>query len=150
MTSRNALYQKKHLHWVCPSCTQHWRQPKKLCTDCDCKPYKFDSDAEYRRYKELKWLETSCRIRQFRPKLVFPLVLYDVKGEEIEVYNKQGAIKRAIPTYESDFTYYDQQAQFVVEDVKSKSPQADDPVFKLKARLFRQIYGFDITIVRLS
>ncbi len=87
-------------------------------------------------------------ITGFIPKKVFPLIVYDGYGMALELKNKKGGYLRSIPTYESDFTYYDDDT-WRVEDVKTKNPKADDPVFKIKAKFFEAVYGFPITILRM-
>lgn len=146
--SRNDGYARRKRHWVCSQCLTHFRVPSKTCAECECdKLWLLDSDVEYKRYRELLWMESTGEISHLKPKEVFPLVVCDQYGEHIDIYNKKGAIRRSVPTYICDFSYQANGEQ-IVEDVKSKRWQADDPVYNLKSRLFRLIYGFDITIVR--
>lgn len=95
--------------------------------------YTFDSQAEARRYQELKLLAQAREIAGLtvHPRFVLQQAFIDREGK------KQRAI-----TYEADFSYYEvtegtTTAQpLVVEDVKG----ARTAVFRLKAKMFQFKY----------
>lgn len=90
----------------------------------------FDSRAESRRYAELKLLERAGKIASLEVHPVFPLVVDGVK----------------VGKYISDFAYFEKSGNAhtkkVVEDVKSKPTMT--PVYRLKKRLLKALYGIDI------
>ncbi len=88
----------------------------------------FDSKAEARRYGELKLLERAGEIRDLELQPKFALVGI-------------GATK--ICQYRADFAYQHTNGPLVVEDVKG----VRTPVYRLKARLFRDNFGYSITEV---
>lgn len=96
----------------------------------------FDSKAEARRYGELKLLERAGEIRdlELQPK-------FDLFG--------MGATK--ICSYRADFRYGElengQVARLVVEDVKSPIT-AREKSYRIKCKLFRDNFGFEITEVQ--
>lgn len=87
---------------------------------------RFASQAEGKRYRELKLLEKVGKITNLRLQERIPLMANSVK----------------ICTYVADFAYWVNREP-VVEDVKGVLTD----VFKLKARLFYANFGYDITIV---
>lgn len=90
----------------------------------------FDSKKECYRYKKLKILLKTNKIKDL--KLQVPYVLIDK--------SKHG---RAI-RYIADFVYYNNELKKeVVEDVKSNITKT--PVYKLKKRLMAEKYGITIT-----
>lgn len=87
----------------------------------------FASIAEASRYAELRLLERAGVIVDLRPHPRYPLI---VNGADCG-------------TVVPDFDYYDNEKGVrVVEDVKS--PVSRTSLFKLKKKLFRAVYGFDI------
>lgn len=95
--------------------------------------YTFDSMKEGRRYVDLKLMQSAKKIRglEIHPKYLL------IDGFSI-------GKKRFKPVYYiRDFAYYEN-GRFIVEDVKG----VETDVFKLKAKLFRKKYGFEIKIVR--
>lgn len=90
--------------------------------------YTFDSILESRRYEELKFLERSKVITDLQRQVKFVLIDKSKYGREI--------------SYIADFTYYEN-GKYIVEDVKGVLTD----VFKLKARLFAERYGFPIKII---
>lgn len=80
---------------------------------------RFASQAEYRRYLELKLFATNLELQ---PK--FPIV----------VNNKK------ICTYVADFKYLDDKGNEVIEDVKG----VKTPVYKLKKKLVEALYPIKI------
>lgn len=68
---------------------------------------------------------------------------------KFQVRRENGTFDWKVLTYTADSSYYDNKKQeIVVEDVKGTGERGDDPVFKLKARIFKAVYGFDVHIVR--
>lgn len=84
---------------------------------------KFDSKAEARRYRELKFLESAGEIEllSLQPKL--DLVINDKK----------------CGFYKADFEYYEG-GRRVIEDVKG----VKTPVYNLKKKLIKALYDIDI------
>ena len=97
----------------------------------------FDSQAEHRRYCELKLLEQAGDIEDLRVHTRWEL--------QPAFQAPDGQRVRAI-TYEDDFSYFDfDKDRFVVEDVKGHQTA----VFKIKAKMFRFSYpDFDFRIVK--
>ena len=88
----------------------------------------FASKAEARRYGELKLLVRAGEIQNLELQPKFALVGI-------------GATK--ICQYRADFAYQHTNGPLVVEDVKGMKT----PVYRLKAKLFRDNFGFSITEV---
>lgn len=89
---------------------------------------RFDSKAEAERYAFLKLMQKIGEVSDLE---IQP-------GFRLEVNGK------LICTYKGDFAYRDKQGRFVVEDVKGFRT----PAFNLKAKLFRALKGFDISLVK--
>lgn len=89
----------------------------------------FDSKAEAERYASLKLMQRAGEISQLEMQPGYKL---EVNGE-------------LVCEYRGDFTYLDKQGRRVVEDVKGQHT-AKLPLFRVKAKLFRAIFGFEITI----
>ena len=87
---------------------------------------RFASKAEARRYGELKLMEQAGEIIDIRLQTKFPLMVNDVP----------------IGTYVSDFMYLipGEPPVSVVEDVKGYKT----PVYRLKKRLVKALYGIEI------
>lgn len=85
----------------------------------------FASKKEAKRYGELRLLERAGQITDLRLQPRFPLRVNDV----------------LIATYVGDF-HYQEKGQWVVEDTKG----VQTPVFKLKAKLFKALYGREIVL----
>lgn len=90
----------------------------------------FDSLKEARRYGELKLLERAGEISGLELQPKFPLT---VNGQ-------------LVCTYRGDFSYRDKAGNRVIEDVKSPATRAH-PVYRIKAKLLRAVYGIDVTEV---
>jgi hypothetical protein len=88
--------------------------------------FTFDSQAEGRRYSELLLLCKAGEITNLVPHPVYPLV---VNGQKIGAYI-------------ADFTYLTGTGR-VVEDVKG----VKTPVYRLKRKLVKALYGIDIVEV---
>jgi nicotinamide phosphoribosyltransferase len=100
------------------------KKPKYRNVKVEYDGYKFDSKAECERYKELRSLERRGIIDKLELQIKFKLI--------------------AGINYKADFAYYNKEGRLIAEDVKGFIT----PTFKLKAKLFKHVYGFDITIVR--
>ena len=88
----------------------------------------FDSKAEARRYAELKLLEGGGLIRDLSLQQQYDL---DVNGTRVG-------------RYVADFVYLDNETgERVVEDVKG----VRTPVYRLKKKMMKAIYGIEITEV---
>ena len=87
----------------------------------------FDSKAEARRYQDLKLLFRGNEISDLELQPKFNLTAHG----------------KAICRYVADFRYKEN-GNTVVEDVKG----IQTPVFKLKRKLFKAQYGFDILITK--
>ena len=89
----------------------------------------FDSQKEARRYQELRFLLLSGVIRDLQRQTPFELIpaQRDDTGKLLE---------RPV-TYRADFTYWDENGRFVVEDVKSKATRTREYIIKRKLLLYR-------------
>jgi hypothetical protein len=92
---------------------------------CEADGIKFDSRAEARRYGALKLLERGGVITQLVVKPQFPMV---VAGANI-------------CTYIADYSYHEN-GVLIVEDVKSKATKT--PVYRIKAKLLKALYGITV------
>lgn len=92
--------------------------------------YKFDSMKELKRYQELKMLERGKAIHHLKVHVPFELI---PKNKEFR------AVK-----YVADFVYYENETDFVVEDVKGCKIGSAYEVFKLKKKMFYHKYGIVI------
>lgn len=95
---------------------------------------KFDSKREYTVWLKLKRQEEMGLIENLQRQVPFVLIPKSKFGREIK--------------YVADYVYnYSNSEQIVVLDLKSEITEKN-PVFKLKARLFAEKYGFEITILK--
>jgi hypothetical protein len=90
--------------------------------------YVFDSQAEARRYDELRLLEFGNRISGLAVHPHYPIT---VNGQEIGVYTP-------------DFAYQ-QNGALVVEDVKSKATRTE--AYRLRKKLLKALYDIDVVEV---
>lgn len=90
----------------------------------------FDSKAEALRWWDLRQMEREGFITDLERQVRLPLI---VQGQKVGVY---------IP----DFRYRDETGQVVIEDVKSEPTKT--PVYRLKKRMVKAIYGIDVTEVQ--
>lgn len=89
----------------------------------------FDSKKEAERWRQLALMEAAGEINDLQTQVRFPFV---VNGQRV-------------CSYVADFMYYDTRTlKRVVEDVKSP-PTRKNPTYRLKFKLFRALYGFEIT-----
>jgi hypothetical protein len=96
---------------------------------------RFDSQAEARRYAELKLLLDQEQIAELRVHPCFELGVYDPDEEHVR-----------IGSYEADFSYIDWDGQFVVEDVKG-GKATKTPLYRWKKKHFEAEWGLRITEV---
>lgn len=87
----------------------------------------FASVKEGRRYSELKLLERAGKIHDLKLQPSFKL---EVNGKKV-------------CSYVADFSYVEPGRGVVVEDVKG----VRTPVYQIKAKLFRAIYGMEVVEV---
>lgn len=86
----------------------------------------FDSTKEAKRWQELKLLERGGVISELERQIKFP---FKINGE-------------LICTYICDFSYVEN-GRHIIEDVKS-SYTAKLPVYRIKKKLLKAIYGLEI------
>lgn len=104
---------------------------------------RFASKSEARRYVELKDQASRGLIEDLKLQVPFPLY-------SCAVYANPDAPTQAIKVcdYRADFTYWREEEPgaltYIVEDTKG-GPLT--PLFRLKAKLFRLNYGYDIRVV---
>lgn len=91
----------------------------------------FDSAAEARRYQVLKIMQRAGEISDLKRQVRFPLLAHAL-------------VPVKVADYIADYVYLDANGAKVVEDLKGVKTD----VFKLKAKLFRANYGFDILVTR--
>lgn len=94
----------------------------------------FDSRKEARRYQELRYLLRAGVISRLDLQTRFLLIpaQTDESGKVIE---------RAV-TYRADFTYWDENGNFIVEDVKSDATRTREYI--LKRKLMLKVHGIRI------
>jgi len=135
--SRYDGYQQAKKSYLCEQCNHKMFSPKPTaCSECGCKSFlKFDSEIEFKRYCELVLMQNCELIKNLKTQVNFALRVNGL----------------LVTTYRADSVYFDCKKNcFVVEDVKpkSKNDKAISNEFKLKAKLFAAIHGFNISIER--
>ena len=98
----------------------------------------FDSKKERRRYEELKLMERAGVIHGLKTQVEFELLPTirepDTIGPKGGV--KKGKVIELAAKYTADFTYYDQDGNYIVEDVKSEATRKEkDYVLRRKMML---------------
>lgn len=96
----------------------------------------FDSLAEARRYQELQTLQ--------RAGLISCLVCQPT-WELIPAYTRKDGKKIRATKYRADFSYFEKDGTFIVEDVKGKATE----VYKIKRKLFEFKYP-EITFLEVA
>lgn len=114
---------------------KYHNKPTERVTDSG-KVLKFDSTKEARRYDDLLLRLRAGEIRELKMQVDFTLqeAYTDTEGNRV----------RAI-RYRADFTYWKEDGEsweWIVEDVKSRATATAQ--YKIKKKLFRAKYGFDI------
>lgn len=115
-----------------------------------CDGIKFDSQAEARRYCELKLMQRAGIIKDLELQKLFELIpgYYETYAR----YGKNGKRlkdgKKCIEkpcVYYADFAYYDNEKQkYVVEDVKGYKGDTAYQLFVIKRKLMLQKYGIRV------
>ena len=101
------------------------KKPKYNNTKVTCGNLKFDSKKEKQRYDELMFMQEQGLISGLKLQHNFTLRegYTTPDGERV-----QGTV------YKADFTYYDENGKFIVEDVKSAITK-ENAVYKLKKKM---------------
>ncbi len=94
----------------------------------------FDSTHEAMRYVQLKYLERIKAITDLKTQVAFELIPAQ-KGSD-------GKVAERAVRYIADFTYTDENGNFVVEDAKSPATRTD--VYKIKRKLMLERHGIRI------
>ena len=97
---------------------------------------KFDSEHEYYRWRELLILEKAKKITDLKRQVKFLLI---PAQREPDIIGKRGGIKQGKLlerecSYYADFTYYDRDGNFVVED--AKGIRTEEYIIKRKLMLY--------------
>ena len=120
---------------------KHYRKYKAVKTIVDGEV--FDSKREAKRYEALKALAEKGEISNLRRQVPFVLIpeqrLPDVIGPKGGI--KKGALLERECKYIADFVYELPDGGTVVEDCKGYRT----PEYRLKKKLFRFVYGIEIT-----
>ncbi|MCU4336044.1 DUF1064 domain-containing protein [Acinetobacter dispersus] len=95
----------------------------------------FDSKKEFKRYIELKAMQQRGEITRLEHHTKF----------ELAPKTKLEGEKRAKPAvrYFADFTYYNGEGKYIVEDVKSAATRKL-PSYRTKKHLMKTVHGIDI------
>lgn len=93
---------------------------------CTYKTFKFDSIGERNRFKQLEIMEFAGEITNLKVQVKFSIIVNHVK----------------ICSYIADFTYHDNQGNYIVEDFKG----VQTAIFKLKKKLMKAVHGIDIKL----
>lgn len=106
----------------------------------------FASRKEGSRYQELKLLESCGEISDLRCQEKFVLI---PAQREPDIVGVRGGIKKGKTiekecAYIADFTYYDKDGAFHVEDVKGMKDGAAYNLFVIKRKLMLFLYGIKI------
>ncbi len=131
---------RRHV-WICRACGHWHREQVKQCERSHCRSgelFYCASSKEARRAAQLLLEESEGLIERLEFQKSFPLHA---------VCQRTGRPVNARVSYRPDAVYY-RGGELVVEDVKGRSEAGDDPVFKLKRRLFEAAYGVQVTILR--
>ena len=102
------------------------RNPARKCVVLGMK---CDSQLEGKRWLELSMMEKAGKIRNLRHHERYPLVVVGMK----------------VCTYESDADYVEN-GMHVTEDTKGRRSGPAWSLFRLKAKLFRALHGYDISV----
>lgn len=95
---------------------------------------RFDSVAEGRRYTELRLMERAGEIYDLQLQVAFGLIESQRRHD--------GSLERGV-TYVADFTYYDRNHKYIVEDVKGKRTAE----YIIKRKLMLKVHNIEITEV---
>lgn len=89
----------------------------------------FDSEKEYRRWRELKMMERAGEIHSLQRQV--PYVLIPAQKDE------NGKVIEREVRYVADFVYREKPNRLVVEDTKSSATKTKEYVIKRKLLLYR-------------
>lgn len=123
--------------YVCEKCQQwHDKKPDFMCgDDCNSTTFlNFDSKAEAVRWGELLLLEKMGRITKLNRQKIIPLYAH-----------REGIGQVKVGGYKADFDYYNENGQYVVEDVKGN---LITDLAEWKLRHFEAQYGFNVTLIK--
>lgn len=132
----------KHLTKNGSKCLQNEKPSKFKSKKVLIDGIEFDSKKEGERYLQLKMLERGGVISKLKWQVSFDLRIrrFEVNGELVDI----GYL--FMREYIADFTYYDRDGKFIVEDVKSDATRKLRP-YKMKKRLMKLIYKIEIVEV---
>ena len=133
-TKHQAQNMRKHC-WACTDCANMSSTKFDICGHCHSHSVQyFASKSEFQRFALLRTLQKAGHIRNLKLQPAFPI---SINGEHVT-------------TYKADFQYIDKDGKLVVEDVKGTTNEKYlDSVFKLKAKMVRAYYGFEIQLVKV-
>lgn len=120
------LTSKKQGHNMAYSNIPYGRRNKFRAKKTEFMGMKFDSKWEAERYGQLWKLQEAGEIRDLDRQVRFNIVINDQK----------------ICAYIADYTYYDSENTFIVEDAKG----VETDVFRLKKKLMKAVNDIDIKI----
>lgn len=110
--------------------------------------YVFDSKHEFIRWCELRIMERAGKITNLRRQVKYELIPTQ-REKSTEVYKagpqkglpKPGAVIEKPCSYVADFTYIDEDGNFVAEDVKGYKKGAAYDLFSIKRKLLLLVHG---------
>lgn len=108
---------------------------------------KFDSKKELKRYNELLLLQKAGEISDLQRQVKYELIPPIYEEVVVQLKTKEKVVKKSVQlaiTYTADFVYKDKNGTIIANDVKA-SKFFQDNSYKIKKKLFRWRYGFDIT-----
>ena len=107
------------------------------CQECNSTCEHFDSEGEYFEYKRLELLQTCGEISGLERQVRYDFFSFAALTQKpVQIFY-----------YKADFVFKDKQGNVVVRDYKpSKNPAALDPVFLLKRRAMKLVYGIEVQI----
>jgi hypothetical protein len=134
--SRTGGFQQAQHVWICQGC-RAWAKGQRPaeCVHCNCPDlWHCDSAGEAKRFMQLLFRQDIGDIIDLEHHPRFPILVEGPAGP------------KPILTYEADASYQ-HAGKLVVEDVKPSDPRAQDPIFRLKRKLFEHQYATQITLV---
>ncbi len=136
MNRRRSLSRPSIRQQTAPSSTSvSPKQNKYRAKKVEIDGFKFDSKREGQRYQELKLLLRAGEIKDLQ---VHPRFALEVNGHKV-------------CDYIADFAYFPVKGngphQRVVEDVKGVRSGSAWKIFRVKAKLFHALFGYEVTVV---
>lgn len=95
----------------------------------------FDSKAEATRYCELTIMQRAGEISDLQLQVPFGLIPAQRRSD--------GKMERGV-VYVADFTYYDKNHKFIVEDVKGLKNGTAYQLFAIKRKLMLSVYNIEV------